>query len=332
MIAKINGVKYIQIRATKILNYVGIFSNISSPLIVSKRPTKISLSIAEEYIKNVQNSRTLEYEGAIKVEKIKYFHALRNLVSGFKQDLLRILKPVHLRDNHLEWMAYLNLRHDVLNKLKWKTQSKRFFRATVEEKEPYLVYPMHFEPEVAIQFYGPSYLNQIELIRTIAMNIPIGFHLLVKEHPRAYGFRSNRYYKKLQEIPRVKLVDPSLTMASIINHSEGVLSISGSTGFEAIIRGKPAWMFSDTYFTSLGDQMVKVIRDLNNLDREISILLNNFRHNERELCYLIASLLDRSVPLDLYTGLLSKPNRSKIGCRNTSTNLLAKKIENLLIS
>ena len=133
------------------------------------------MSIAEEYIKNVQNSRTLEYEGAIKVEKIKYFHALRNLVSGFKQDLLRILKPVHLRDNHLEWMAYLNLRHDVLNKLKWKTQSKRFFRATVEEKEPYLVYPMHFEPEVAIQFYGPSYLNQIELIRTIAMNIPIGF-------------------------------------------------------------------------------------------------------------------------------------------------------------
>ena len=75
LIAKINGVKYIQIRATKILNYVGIFSNISSPLIVSKRPTKISLSIAEEYIKNVQNSRTLEYEGAIKVEKIKYFQA-----------------------------------------------------------------------------------------------------------------------------------------------------------------------------------------------------------------------------------------------------------------
>ena len=45
-------------------------------------------------------------------------------------------------------------------------------------------YPLHSEPEVAIQVLAhPYHKNQIELVRNIAASLPFGMPLIIKEHP-----------------------------------------------------------------------------------------------------------------------------------------------------
>ena len=60
--------------------------------------------------------------------------------------------------------------------------------------------------------YGRAWMNQIEAIRNIARNLPVGMKLLVKEHPAALGYRSVSFYKKVTAIPNVLLVSPGLAV------------------------------------------------------------------------------------------------------------------------
>ncbi|MDP6893688.1 MAG: hypothetical protein QF731_10970, partial [Verrucomicrobiota bacterium] len=59
----------------------------------------------------------------------------------------------------------------------------------------YIFFPLHAEPEIALSIFSKYYQNQIELIRNIALALPMNYRLIVKEHPRNIGRRSNNYYK-----------------------------------------------------------------------------------------------------------------------------------------
>ena len=149
----------------------------------------------------------------------------------------------------------------------------------------------------------------IPMKRNLAMSLPIKSKLLVKEHPRSFGVRSNSYYKKILQIPRVQLADTRVSMRDLINNSRGVFTISGSTGLEAIIRGKPCWTFGKPYFAFISDQMVSYVHDVSDLDRKIVSLLENFEFDKEILVRFIASVLSKSVRFDLYSGYLEKSDR-----------------------
>ena len=53
----------------------------------------------------------------------------------------------------------------------------------------YAFFPLHTEPEVTLLVYSKPYMNQIEAIRLISHNLPIGMKLIVKEHPWNIGKR-----------------------------------------------------------------------------------------------------------------------------------------------
>ena len=99
----------------------------------------------------------------------------------------------------------------------------------------YAFFPLHTEPEVTLLVYSKPYMNQIEAIRLISHNLPIGMKLIVKEHPWNIGKRKIGYFKKLLQIPNVLIASPELSSRDLINHSKIVAVISGSIAFESII-------------------------------------------------------------------------------------------------
>ncbi len=129
--------------------------------------------------------------------------------------------------------------------------------------EKYVYFPLHVTPEVSTSFYGRWYVNQPALIENIARSIPCGYKLYVKEHTFNYSSRSWYFRKEIKKFPNVRLISPHANSSEIIKKSSLVITITGTSGWEAILLQKPAIVFGDIYY-SLFEEVSKVhdLRDL----------------------------------------------------------------------
>lgn len=312
-ISKSKGIPFFQIRSTKIENYVTAFDNIEgAPTFKNSHINPEIIVSTKKFIERIHMAGN-KYEGSIQSSRVELLKPLRSLAAGIKNDILKLCNKIYRNDNQVEWLFLHNLRLEFFNKIKWFVQSKLYFNNSFDTSKQNFFYPMHFEPEIAIQFFGPSFLNQIELIRTISQSLPINGRLIIREHPRSFGFRSNSYYRKLKAIPKVILLSPTFSMKEAIDNSYGIFTISGSTGLEAIIKNKPAWVFGKPYFVDIGKKMVCHITSLNDLDKAIFSHLNEYEYDIKKIENFIANLLTISVRFNLYTEALEKKGRNKVG-------------------
>jgi len=173
-------------------------------------------------------------------------------------------------------------------------------------KLDYVFYPLHKEPEVTLLVYSRPYLNQLEVVRTLARSLPVGMKLVVKEHPACLGYRRLKYYHKLLDIPNVGLLPPQTKSRDIIQHAKLVTVISGSIGLEALMLEKPVIHFGNVPFSILPDSMIRRVRDLDHTADDIQKLLSEHDHNEKALESYIAAVMKCSVAVDFYSVLLKR--------------------------
>jgi len=68
---------------------------------------------------------------------------------------------------------------------------------------------------------------------------------------RLRGWRKITYYDEILELPNVVLVHPSVATEEIMKKSSLVLTISGTSGLEALFYGKPSITFSDVSYSHI---------------------------------------------------------------------------------
>jgi len=170
----------------------------------------------------------------------------------------------------------------------------------------YVLFPLHTEPEVTLLVYSKSYLNQIEVARNVASNLPAGMNLVVKEHPRSVGKRPMGYYRKLLEIPNARLADPAMTSRKAILNSKLVSTIAGSIGLEAVFLRKPVMTFGRTPYEILPDHIVKRVGNLDCIGMTITELMNGYCYDEKAIIGYVAAVMKESIGIDFYSGLLGR--------------------------
>lgn len=180
---------------------------------------------------------------------------------------------------------------------------KNYF--AIKERK-YCLFPLHFEPEIALQIFARPFQNQIELAKNIALSLPPGMYLLVKEHPRKIGSRSISYYEKLLQIPNLVLAPADSSCYELVKKSTLVTVVTGNTGLEAAILGKPVIVFGEPEYCSLPSFMIKTCHNLYNLSSDINNLLSNYYYDESILRSYLEAIVDNSVPVDLYSTLYQK--------------------------
>lgn len=323
--AKGRDIPYLQLKATKIGNRVALnddavaLSGHIADALQGRSPIPDwAVEIAQSYLEDVRQ-RGVRYEGAIaRRRRHPMIPGLTALARGLAVDIRRRLDPVTRADNHPESMFQTYFHERFRNPIKGAWIDRRLGRRLITAERlagypAFVFFPLHFEPEVSLQVFGRPYQNQIELIRTLAASLPAGMDLLVKEHPRARGYRPWGYYRKLLEIPNVRLIDALLPTHLVVEHAALVAVISGSTGLEAAICGRPVITFGTPVYNALHGNMIRHVTDLNRLGWEIRDLLDNHQHDEPALQDYIAATVIGSVPVDLYTVLLGKPGRMREG-------------------
>lgn len=123
----------------------------------------------------------------------------------------------------------------------------------IDKKELFVYYPLQLEPERTILIPAPFYSNQLETIVNIAKALPVDYMLYVKEHPmqKIRGWRNVSYYKKIMELPNVRLFHPSVSNDEMIKNCSLVITISGTSGLEAAFHNKPSIVFADVIYSGL---------------------------------------------------------------------------------
>lgn len=124
-----------------------------------------------------------------------------------------------------------------------------FFKKPIEG-EKYVYMPLHLIPESTTSILSPFYINELSVIEAVSKSIPAGWFLYVKEHQAMLGERSLSFYKAINKLPNVKMVqlnyynDPK----PWITKSQGVVTISGTSAYEAALLGKHSIVFSEVPF------------------------------------------------------------------------------------
>lgn len=114
--------------------------------------------------------------------------------------------------------------------------------------ERYVLFPIHFQPEATTLVQAPYYLDQAALIEDIAKSLPVGTQLYVKEHFTNRGRRSLAFYERIRNTFGVRLLGPDEDSWALIDNAAAIAVITGSMGWEGLLKKKPVISFGDIYY------------------------------------------------------------------------------------
>lgn len=107
----------------------------------------------------------------------------------------------------------------------------------------FVYYPLHTEPEAALQALSPEYFYQLSSIAALSRDLPAGVLLAVKETFAALGRRPTDFYDQIAEFKNVVMIDATEFGLHVAEAAEAVATITGTGGFEAAAMGKPVITF-----------------------------------------------------------------------------------------
>ena len=142
------------------------------------------------------------------------------------------------------------------------------------DDEKFIFFPLITEPERGLLIAAPFHTNLIELVTHIAKSLPVGYKLYVKDHASmdTRDWRSFSFYKKIMNLPNVKMLHHTVHPKNILPNCSMVITIGGTAGFEAAFYEKPTITFVDTSYSPL--KSVEILNDTKELPQLIQKQLN----------------------------------------------------------
>lgn len=207
----------------------------------------------------------------------------------------------------------------VLNKIKYlckvRLETSRFLKQVEKLEEvadlnkDFILFCLHLQPEATTTPAGGNYADQLMAIRLISSSLPNNLFLYVKEHP-AYWAQKNRvesiyesrnidFYQEIKRLRNVVLVDHAISSAALMEKAKGIVTITGTVGFEAIFKGIPVITFAGTFYESYPS--VFRVREQKDCKSAIdSIIHNTYQYNKRSVEIFLCAVQKYVVPLGMF--------------------------------
>lgn len=185
-----------------------------------------------------------------------------------------------------------------------------------EVEEPYVFLGLHKQPEASVDICGRYYEDQLQNIKNIWRALPQGWKLVIKEHTNAIGDRSTHFYKAIQALPNVVLVEETTNSYEIIRQAQLVITVTGTIAYEAALMNIPSATFAPVFFNKINSCKQITLEDLNNyqLD-EIAAQLNSQANNRLEFSQY---LMNNSFEGKFYDPLTTKASLAPQNIQNIS--------------
>lgn len=130
---------------------------------------------------------------------------------------------------------------------------RRYLQSQTQDKlsQRYIYVPLHFQPERSTNPEGGEFRNQIALVREVSdllrVNEDLDVSIVVKDHPRQNSGdirqllqRDCLFYETLTSLHGVKIVGDNFSSDELISNAKLVVSVNGSSAWEALQAGVPS--------------------------------------------------------------------------------------------
>lgn len=216
---------------------------------------------------------------------LKYFYYF--ILSRFK-----LLRLENIINNSVKYYELMNVITDnTLSKI-WNN----YFFTTYDKFDRtnnFYYYPIHLEPEATVLYWADGiYKNQVKLIENIAGQLPPNLLLYVKDHPHSECYRDYRDYYRLKSIPNVKLIHPKVSGKHIIKYSKGLITLNGTSGFEALLFNKPVFTFGNAFYNSF--KRVNYIHNIRDLRKTMYDSLDINYKDDHDLFQFVGNYLKKT--------------------------------------
>lgn len=133
-----------------------------------------------------------------------------------------------------------------------RARSRRWFVDAQRFTEPFVYFPLHYEPEANADVYGGAYAFQPDALAALSAALPDGWRILVKENP-AQGFvrRGEAFHRLIEALPNVWWVADDTPSAMLVEQAALVASLCGTVGYESLLSGKPCLYFGHPWYAGL---------------------------------------------------------------------------------
>jgi hypothetical protein len=109
-----------------------------------------------------------------------------------------------------------------------------------------VLYALHYQPEQSTLAQGVWYANQVALVENVSKSLPLGYTLVVKEHPWGRGNRPRWQYDHMAGLYNVEFCDAPAKQ--IIERVDAVVTVTGTVAVESLAFDKPCVLLGRSYF------------------------------------------------------------------------------------
>jgi len=169
--------------------------------------------------------------------------------------------------------------------------------------EPYVLYPIHYQPEASTLVQAPMYLDQLALLDDIAKSLPAGHRLYVKEHVSNRGRRPLEFYRAIRNIYPARLLGPDEDTWSLVRNASAIAVITGTMGWEGVLFEKPVITFGDIFYNVLPHVYRASAVPKDGWFELFARATSNHAPNHDALLALVAAMHRRTAP-----GFIRNPN------------------------
>lgn len=158
-------------------------------------------------------------------------------------------------------------------------------------------YALHYQPEQSTLAQGVWHANQVALIENISKSLPLGYTLIVKEHPWGRGNRPRWQYEHMSGLYNVMFCDGPAKQ--IIQQVEAVITVTGTVAVEALVFDKPSIMLGRNYFDFC--DLLYIVNTIQELPDVLARILidgdyKNQPNRERRLQRFLMAYLEGLIP------------------------------------
>lgn len=184
----------------------------------------------KNFIKQISKSQKTKQQELL-------FKRNKDIKSINTYNLFRFLKNLFFnkREHFLSPNRFQKIKINVLLKLR-RQSAPRFFKRELPSYN-YVYFPLPTVPEASTLIRSPQYYDCLSLIKSLSIELPLDWKLVVKEHPGMIGKRPLDFYKKISKIYNVYLLCSKFPTDGIITNAKAVITQTGSTAMESAARG-----------------------------------------------------------------------------------------------
>lgn len=200
--------------------------------------------------------------------------------------------------------------------------------------EKYVIVFFHYQPEDTTSPCGDIFVNQNMCVEVLLKYLPDDCFIYVKEHPHQFlhhlqgsSCRTKEFYSDLIKNKRVKLISTNVNSFDLIDHSLAVTTITGTVGWESVVRRKPVILFGIYWIENY--KGVLRIKDEKSA-AQIWSFIQNYRYDEHSLHAYLAAVGANTYRAYYYMAI----HKDELGiseqqCLGNIVNALIKKIKEI---